>query len=164
MVYLYFKTRGEHRGSGDTTPCVKSLRSSYTGLYPQSHTGHPTLGCIPRVAFRCQPTATSCLHQVFMVRQEIPSLQLVKLNAREFPECAKFTTPYLSDMTLLLICVLICLVSGEVPSIDMRYLAGSDRYPRPAHTFLPKQLTNLGRFGTRVRTRPARCVPGRGVD
>ena len=30
---------------GDT-PCVKSLRSSYTGLYPQ--TGHPSRGCIPR--------------------------------------------------------------------------------------------------------------------
>ena len=34
-------------GSLGIQPRVKSLRSSYTGLYPQI-SGHPTRGCIPR--------------------------------------------------------------------------------------------------------------------
>ena len=36
-----------------TCLCVmKSLRPSYTRLYPQSHSGHPTRGCIPRTSLR----------------------------------------------------------------------------------------------------------------
>jgi len=55
-IWLQSRARGELLRSGDTTPCVKSLRSSHMGLYPVTpvilhgvvsrHFGHPACGYI----------------------------------------------------------------------------------------------------------------------
>ena len=52
----------------------------------------------------------------------ISSRLLSNLNTWEFPECTKFTTPYLSGETLFSWCAPASSVCGELPSIEIRYL------------------------------------------
>ena len=50
--------------------CVKSLRSSYTELYPNS--GHPTRGCIPRGTWSFSSFPRSSLSHVLVPENRVP--------------------------------------------------------------------------------------------